>query len=177
MDAFLNQPECPMESANTPVVTHLKAVYITYTIVDARGAVVEQVDLPAGYVHGANSGILPGIETALTGKRAGDRVEISLSADEAYGPRDESLVLVQALDDVPPPFREVGAEAMFQNEAGESKTFRVAKIENGLLTLDGNHPLAGEPVVCHVTVLDVRDATPDEIRAGRPADAQSSTLH
>lgn len=156
------------------VVTHLKLVFITYSIVDARGNVVEQVDVPAGYVHGANSGLLPGIESALTGKRVGDRVEVALAAEDAYGPRDESLVLVQALDDVPPPFREVGAEATFQNEAGESRTFRVTKIENGLLTLDGNHPLAGEGVTCHISVLDVRDATPDEIREGRPAGSMPS---
>ena len=158
------------------VVTHLKMVFITYSIVDANGSVVEQVDVPAGYVHGANSGILPGIESALTGKRVGDRVEVKLAAEDAYGPRDESLVIVEALDNVPPPFREIGAEAMFQNEAGESKTFRVTQIENGQLTLDGNHPLAGQAVACHVNVLDIRDATPEEIREGRPAGAPQ-TLH
>lgn len=158
------------------VVTHLKMVFITYSIVDASGSVVEQVDVPAGYVHGANSGILPGIEAALTGKRIGDKVEVKLAAEDAYGPRDESLVIVEQIDNVPPPFREVGAEAMFQNEAGESKTFRVTRIENGLLTLDGNHPLAGQSVSCHVNVLDIRDATPEEIREGRPAGA-AQTLH
>jgi len=160
-----------------PVVTHLKMVFITYSIVNANGDVVEQVDVPAGYVHGANSGLLPGIESALTGKRVGDKVMVQLPADDAYGPRDESLVLVQPLDEVPPPFREIGAEAMFQNEAGETKTFRVTKIEDGMLTLDGNHPLAGQPVECHVNVLEIRDATQEEIREGRPAGAPPSTLH
>jgi FKBP-type peptidyl-prolyl cis-trans isomerase SlyD len=159
------------------VITHLKMVFITYSIVDTRGRVVEQVDMPAGYVHGANSGILPGIEAALAGKQAGDRVEIQLAAADAYGPRDESLVITQPLDAVPPMFREIGAEATFQNESGESRTFRVTKIEDGILTLDGNPPLAGEGVGCHVSVVEVRDATPEEIRAGRPADAAATALH
>lgn len=171
--------DLPMPGVPLPmsVITHLKMVFITYSIVDARGDIVEQVDMPAGYVHGANSGILPGIEAALTGKRAGDRVEVQLACEDAYGPHDASLVLMEALDNVPPPFREVGAEAMFQNESGETRTFRVTRVDNGQVTLDGNHPLAGEAVTCHVSVVDVRDATPEEIREGRPAGAPPAALH
>jgi FKBP-type peptidyl-prolyl cis-trans isomerase SlyD len=154
-----------------------KLVYITYSILDQRGRVVEQYDMPVGYVQGAHSGILPAIEAAVLGRKAGDRVEIALSPEEGYGERDESLVFVDEVDNVPPEFRRVGAEVMFENEAGETKVFYVTAIADGKLTLDGNPSLAGQSVKCLVNVMDVRDATPEEIRKGRPLDVQTGTVH
>ncbi len=158
-------------------VTRNKLVYITYSILDARGMVVEQHDMPVGFVHGANSGILPAIEAAVDGRQVGDRVEITLSPEEGYGLRDESLVVVEDIDNVPPQFRRVGAEVLFENEAGETKAFYVTRIEDGKVTIDGNPSLAGQSVTCLVNVMDVRDATPEEIRSGRPLDATPPALH
>jgi FKBP-type peptidyl-prolyl cis-trans isomerase SlyD len=158
-------------------VTQNKLVYITYSILDARGMVVEQHDIPVGYVQGANSGILPAIESAVVGHKIGDRVEITLSPEEGYGQRDESLVFTDDIENVPPQFRRVGAEVMFENEAGETKVFYVTAIDDGKLTLDGNPSLAGQSVTCLVNVMDIRDATPEEIRNGRPLDVQTGTVH
>ena len=158
-------------------VTRNKLVFITYSILDSRGMVVEQHDIPVGYVHGANSGILPAIESAVAGRKVGDRIEITLSPEEGYGLRDESLVFVDDIENVPPQFRRIGAEVLFENEAGETKTFYVTAIEDGKLTLDGNPSLAGQSVTCLVNVMDIRDATPEEIRNGRPLDATPTTLH
>ncbi len=154
-----------------------KLVYITYSILDGRGMIVEQHDVPVGFVHGANSGILPAIESAVTGRMVGERIEIPLSPEEGYGLRDESLVFVDDIENVPPEFRRVGAEVLFENEAGETKVFYVTAIEDGKLTLDGNPSLAGQSVTCLVNIVDVRDATPEEIRNGRPLDAQTGTIH
>ncbi len=158
-------------------VTPNKLVYITYSILDARGMVVEQHDIPVGYVQGANSGILPAIESAVDGCKIGDRVEITLSPEEGYGLRDESLVFVDDIENVPPQFRRVGAEVLFENEAGETKPFYVTSIENGKVTVDGNPSLAGQSVTCLVNVMDIRDATPEEIRNGRPLDVKTGTVH
>lgn len=158
-------------------VTQNKLVYITYSILDARGMVVEQHDIPVGYVQGANSGILPAIESAVVGHKIGDRVEITLSPEEGYGQRDESLVFTDDIENVPPQFRRVGAEVMFENGAGETKVFYVTAIDDGKLTLDGNPSLAGQSVTCLVNVMDIRDATPEEIRNGRPLDVQTGTVH
>lgn len=158
-------------------VTRNKLVYITYSILDARGMVVEQHDVPVGYVHGANSGILPAIEQAVAGRTVGERIEITLSPEEGYGLRDESLVFVDDIDNVPPQFRRVGAEVLFENEAGETKAFYVTAVEDGKVTLDGNPSLAGQSVTCLVNVMDIRDATPEEIRNGRPLDAAPGMLH
>jgi FKBP-type peptidyl-prolyl cis-trans isomerase SlyD len=158
-------------------VTQNKLVYITYSILDSRGMVVEQHDIPVGYVQGANSGILPAIESAVAGRKVGDRIEIALSPEEGYGLRDESLVFVDDVENVPPQFRRVGAEVLFENEAGETKPFYVTKIEDGKVTVDGNPSLAGQSVTCLVNVMDIRDATPEEIRNGRPLDVKTGTVH
>jgi FKBP-type peptidyl-prolyl cis-trans isomerase SlyD len=158
-------------------VTRTKLVYITYSILDARGMVVEQHDIPVGYVHGANSGILPAIEAAVAGRQVGDRVEITLAPEDGYGLRDESLVYVEDMENVPPEFRRVGAEVLFENEAGETKAFYVTSIEDGKLTLDGNPSLAGQTVTCLVNVVEIRDASAEEIRNGRPLEAAPTTLH
>lgn len=158
-------------------VANNKLVYITYSILDARGMIVEQHDVPVGYVQGANSGILPAIESAVAGRKIGERVEISLTPEEGYGLRDESLVFTDDLDNVPEQFRRVGAEVMFENASGETKVFYVTAIEDGKLTLDGNPSLAGQSVTCLVNVIDIRDATPEEIRNGRPLDVQTGSIH
>ena len=158
-------------------VTKNSLVYITYSILDERGMVVEQHDVPVGYVQGANSGILPAIEAAVAGRKVGDRVEITLSPEEGYGLRDESLVFKDDIENVPPQFRRIGAEVMFENEAGETKVFYVTAIEDGKVTVDGNPSLAGQSVTCLVNVMDIRAATPEEIRNGRPLDVNTGTVH
>jgi FKBP-type peptidyl-prolyl cis-trans isomerase SlyD len=158
-------------------VTKHTLVYITYSILDARGMVVEQHDIPVGYVQGANSGILPAIEAAVEGRKVGERIEITLPPEEGYGLRDESLVFVDDIENVPAQFRRVGAEVLFENEAGETKPFYVTSIENGKVTVDGNPSLAGQSVTCLVNVMDIREATPEEIRNGRPLDVKTGTVH
>ena len=158
-------------------VTNNSLVYITYSILDARGMVVEQHDIPVGYVQGANSGILPAIEAAVAGRKGGDRVASTLSPEEGYGLRDESLVFEDDIENVPPQFRRIGAEVMFENEAGETKVFYVTAIEDGKVTVDGNPSLAGQSVTCLVNVMDIRQATPEEIRNGRPLEVKTGTVH
>ena len=158
-------------------VTKNTLVYITYSILDERGMVVEQYDIPVGYVQGVNSGILPAIESAVEGRKIGERIEIKLTPEEGYGLRDESLTFTDSIDNVPPQFRRVGAEVMFENASGETKVFYVTSIEDGQLTLDGNPSLAGQSVTCLVNVMDMREATPEEIQNGRPLDVQTGTVH
>ncbi len=158
-------------------VTQNTLVYITYSILDERGMVVEQYDIPVGYVQGANSGILPAIESAVAGRKVGERLEIKLTPEEGYGLRDESLVFTDDIDNVPPQFRRVGAEVMFENATNETKVFYVTAIEDGKLTLDGNPSLAGQSVTCLINIMDMREATPEEIRNGRPLDVQTGTVH
>lgn len=152
-----------------------KVVTITYSILDSRHMVLEQQDLPVSYLHGGKLSLLPSIENALLGHQVGDRVEIPLTPEDALGLRDENLVWVDDVHNVPPEYRFIGAKVEFHNDLGESKTFLVTHIENGKLTMDGNPPLAGQSVTWIVQVLDIRDATPNEIRQGIPD--QPGLLH
>lgn len=148
-------------------ITRNKAVQFTYSIADDEGNIIEQVDLPVSYVHGASSmGLIERVERALEGCRSGDKIEVSVPPSEGFGEYDPSLTFTDALENVPPQFRQMGARVEMQNDQGETKEFVVSRIEDGMLTIDGNHPLAGKTAKFSVTVLSVRDATKEEIRDG-----------
>ena len=133
---------------SAPIVAKNKAVFFTYSITDETGEIVEQSDLPIGYVHGIG-----------------------------FGETDPLLTFTDDLENVPPQFQQVGAEVEMQNDNGEVKKFVVSKIEDGKLTVDGNHPLAGKNITFNITITDIRDAEPEEIQAGRPQDNTPPMLH
>jgi FKBP-type peptidyl-prolyl cis-trans isomerase SlyD len=139
-----------------------KYVGVTYVIRDDAGNVVEQHDVPLGFVYGSDTELIGGMDKAVVGKKVGDRVEVNISPDQAYGERDESLTFTDDVENVPEQFRRIGAEVQMQNEAGEIKSFFVTEIADGQLTVDGNHPLAGKQLIVQVTIAEVRDARPGE---------------
>ena len=157
-------------------VSKHKAVYITYSILDQLGQVVEQ-DVPIGYVQGADSGLFEQVEAALEGAKAGDQLEVFLPPEQGFGAHDPKRTFTDDIEIVPPDFRPVGAEVEFQNESGEGKMFRVSKIENGKLTIDANHPFAGQTVKFVVTVMAIREATADEIANGRLDEGRPAVYH
>ena len=154
-----------------------KVVYVTYSILNEQGNVFEQYDVPIGYVHGANSGLFEKIEAALEGHEAGDRIEVSLPPEDGFGPHHPDMTFTDDIENVPPEFRRIGAEVEFENDKGESMLFHVTHIENGKLTVDSNHPLAGQTVTFVVHIADIRNASLDEIANGRPMDAAPTSLH
>jgi len=160
-----------------PIVEKNKAVFFTYSITDESGETVEQSDLPIGYVHGVDSDIIEKLELVMDGCSLGDKVEVMLTPEEGFGDIDPDLIFTDNLTNVPPEFHQLGAEVEMQNEQGDVKKFTVSKIEDGKLTVDGNNPLAGKNVTFHIIIADIRDATPEEIQAGRPEDSIPPTLH
>lgn len=150
-----------------------KLVTLTYRITDTEGRVLEQNDVPVSYLHGGYSELFEKVERALEGKAAGDVVEVTLSPDEGFGDHDPNLTFTDDLDNVPPEFRRIGAEVEMQNEAGDTRTFIVTRIENGQLTVDCNHPFAGKTVRFRIEIQAVRDATPEELQQA----GATSNLH
>jgi FKBP-type peptidyl-prolyl cis-trans isomerase SlyD len=124
------------------------------------------------YIHGVDGKMYPKVEAAMTGARVGDEVEVVLSPQEGFGEPDPELMYVESLENVPPEYRRIGAEAMFQNEEGETITMKVTKIEDDELTLDANHPFAGMTVKFKISVLGIRQATAQEIGSGEVLDMQ-----
>ncbi len=151
-----------------------KVVSITYRILDEDGTLLEQVDLPVSYVHGGRSNLIEKVERALDGHAVGDEVEVTLTPTEGFGEHDPSLTYTDDLENVPEQFRKVGAQVEMQNDRGEVKTFVVSRIENGKLTVDGNHPLAGKHLKFILKIDAVRDATEEELRDGV---APMTTVH
>ena len=162
-----------MSTHETPqTVTDHVVVSFTYVILDTEGQVLEQSDLPMSYIHGVDGKMYPKVEAALTGAAIGDEVEVTLEPHEGFGQPNPDLMYSEKLENVPPEYRHIGAEAMFQNEDGDTITMKVTKIENGELILDANHPFAGKTVVFKISVVDLRQATPHEIGTGEVIDMQ-----
>lgn len=152
-----------------------KVVTFVYSILDEKGSVQEQSDLPMSYLHGIDGKMFEKVEAEMEGKKAGDMIEVTLQPAEAFGERDPSLTFSDSLDNVPAEFQKLGAEAVFENDLGEQVTMIVTKIEDGQITLDGNHPYAGRQMTFKITIMDVRDATTDEIGKGEVVELQSPT--
>ncbi|MHB8622421.1 MAG: FKBP-type peptidyl-prolyl cis-trans isomerase [Sulfuricaulis sp.] len=151
------------------VVTRNKVVSLIYAVRNDQGDLFEYRGLPVSYLHGSGADLFPQIEQALAGHAIGDRVVVQLAPVDAFGARDPKLIFTDDIENSPPELRRVGAEFEAQNAKGESIMLTVTRIEDNKITVDANHPLAGQTITFEVTVQDIRDATADEIRSGRPA--------
>ncbi|HFQ13549.1 MAG TPA: peptidylprolyl isomerase [Gammaproteobacteria bacterium] len=144
-----------------------KVVTFTYLIMDETGQVQEQSDIPMSYLHGGDDRIFPAVMQAMEGREVGETVEIVLPPKEGFGEYDPTLTYRDRIENVPPEFRRIGAEAEFRNDAGESVTMTVVKMENGEIMLDGNHPFAGKTMTFKVNITAIRDAAEEEVRTGK----------
>ena len=148
-----------------------KFVELTYRIIDqSNGEVIEQVEEPLGYVQGDNSLLFNQVTKELEGKCVGDEVEILLKAEDAFGKKADELIFTDDINNVPMEYRIIGASVTMQNDKGGTKDFIVSSIEDGKLTIDGNHPLAGKDIIFYVEILSIREATADEIIEGGKLD-------
>ncbi len=144
-----------------------KFVELTYNVTDQKsGQVLSTVDFPIAYVHGRNQVLLDAVQDELEGKRAGETIAVPVDCNKLYGPRDESLVFTDRIENVPSEYRELGMSITMENDKGQVRTFIVTRMDDETLTVDGNNPLCGRDVVFTLEVLTVRDATEEEIEAG-----------
>jgi FKBP-type peptidyl-prolyl cis-trans isomerase SlyD len=151
----------------TETIRHNKYVELKYEVVDAKtGNILTTVEFPLGYVHGVNDVLSPQVMAELEGKAAGDTISVELDCNKLFGPRDESLVITDYIENVPEEYREVGTTIVMESEQGQTKTFLVTRVDDKTLTIDGNNPLCGRQVVFELEILNVRDATEAEIAAG-----------
>jgi FKBP-type peptidyl-prolyl cis-trans isomerase SlyD len=163
------------------VIADGKFVELTYKVIDRRsGQVLTGVEFPLGYVHGHNEILAPSVHEALAGRRRGEVIEVTIDGSRIFGPRDESLVFTDCLENVPEAYRQVGTSILMEGDSGRTRTFVVTRIDNRTLTVDGNNPLCGREVIFRLEVLNVREATDAELTAGGPIgaapDVDPSTL-
>jgi FKBP-type peptidyl-prolyl cis-trans isomerase SlyD len=142
-------------------------VTLKYTVHDAQGAVVDKGQEPLTYLHGGYDGIFPLVEAALAGKQEGEKIELKLEPDDAFGEYDAELVRVEPRDRFP---KEIAVGMQFEGASDEDDEdmliYTVTEVADDKVVVDGNHPLAGMALVFDATVVSVRPASPEEISHG-----------
>lgn len=144
-----------------------KVVSLLYTLRDDEGDLIDQSshEDPFAYIHGVGN-IIPGLENALTGRSVGDHFTVHIAPEDGYGVRNDALVQaapIQAFHGVD--HIEPGMQFQAESEHGVQLVTVISVTDDEVL-LDGNHPLAGQALNFDVEVLDIRDATPDELAHG-----------
>jgi len=144
-----------------------RVVTLNYTLRDEQGTVLDASSGrgPLSYLHGKGN-IIPGLEQALSGKAAGDKLDVTVTPEQGYGPRDERLVQI-----VPrTKFGEVeGLAPGMQVRVGGPQGQRivsVVRVDRDFVTIDGNHPLAGRTLHFSVEIAEVRKASHEEVAHG-----------
>lgn len=144
-----------------------RVVVMHYTLTNSQGEVLDssQGNEPLTYLHGAGN-IIPGLEKALVGKQAGDKLTVQVQPAEGYGERRAELVqqvpkrAFQGVNDIKP-----GMSFQAQGQHGPMRVM-VTHVVGDMVTVDGNHPLAGEVLNFDVEVAEVRAATAEEMQHG-----------
>jgi FKBP-type peptidyl-prolyl cis-trans isomerase SlyD len=141
-------------------------VTISYELLDTAGILIEKTRDPISYLHGGYRGIFPRVEDALDGKTVGDRCEIRLEPEDAFGEYDAQLVRVEPRERFP---ANVKVGMQFEGAPEGSKEYvlyTVTDVADNKVVVDGNHPLAGKTLVFNCTVTGVRSATGEELSHG-----------
>ena len=144
------------------------AVSFHYTLTDDDGIRIDSSEgqEPLGYLHGAGN-IIPGLEKALEGKTHGDSLTVAVTAAEGYGEVQKELIqevpreAFQGIDTI-----ELGMQFEAQTGQGSAVPVTVIDVTDDLVTVDGNHPLAGKNLNFDVSIEDVREATEEELANG-----------
>ncbi|MBM4218250.1 MAG: peptidylprolyl isomerase [Gammaproteobacteria bacterium] len=144
-----------------------KVVTIHYTLRDEQGAVIDSSSGrgPLAYLHGKGN-IVPGLERALDGRGAGDKLDVTVAPEQGYGLRDERLVEIVPRSRFPAGTELAPGMQLRTSGARGARIVSVVKVERDFVTLDGNHPLAGRTLRFSVEVADVRRATHEEVSHG-----------
>ncbi len=141
-------------------------VSIHYTLTDDTGKKLDSSDgTPLAYLHG-NGNLISGLERELEGKSAGAKLSVKIAAADAYGEYDKSLVqrvprrTLKGIANI-----QVGVQLHTQSAHGV-RAVTVTQVAGDMVTIDGNHPLAGQNLNFDVEVAEVRAATEEELAHG-----------
>lgn len=144
-----------------------KVVSFHYTLKDSAGAELESShgDEPMMFLEGVGQ-IIPGLEKQLEGMKVGEKKLVKVPAAEAYGEFDAALVVKVPRKQIPKKDVTVGDQFHAQGEDGQPHIVTVTEVSDAEVTVDGNHPLAGQDLQFDVVISEVRDATTEELEHG-----------
>lgn len=145
-----------------------KAVSIDYTLTNDAGEVIDSSagGAPLVYLQGAGN-IIPGLEKALEGKAVGDELKVSVEPEDAYGEFNPDLLstlsrsMFEGVDEL-----EVGMQFHASAPDGQMQIVTIRDLDGDDVTVDGNHPLAGKRLNFEVKVVDIREASEEELAHG-----------
>ena len=148
-------------------ISNNHVVVLHYAVSDSEDTLIDSSydHQPLAVIQGTHY-LIPGLESALEGHQAGDKFEVEVSAENAYGPREDGFVqavpkeMFGSIDDL-----QVGSQLRATTDDGE-QTVIVVAMDDDTITVDGNHPLAGIDLKFDVEILEVRAATEEELAHG-----------
>ncbi len=147
-------------------ITTDKAITINYTLKDNDGKIIDESnDSSFIYLHG-HSNIIPGLETALSDKVKGDSFELVLEPKDAYGEYNSAITQTVPRDAFGDEKIEVGMQFHAEGDDGQPVMITVSEITGDNVTIDGNPPLAGVTLNYDIEIMEVRDATEEELSHG-----------
>ena len=154
-------------------IANNRVVSIHYTLTNDAGEVLDSSEgrEPLNYLHGAGN-IIPGLENALLDKVAGDELNVTVEPADGYGVRRDELIqkvpreAFQGVDQV-----EVDMAFHAETQNG-MQTVEVIEVDEDTVTIDGNHPLAGQTLNFEIEVVGIREATPEELQHGHVHSAE-----
>ena len=155
-----------------------KVVSLEYVLRDAKGHVIQSTKEgnPSDYLHG-HSNLIPGLESELECKLAGDELKIEISPENGYGLWNERKIQIvqrEKLSELPD--IKVGMR-LFVKRENQKTPVMVIDIDDEHVTFDANHPLAGKVLFYEVKIVAVRDATSEEITNHKPHQADGGSGH
>jgi FKBP-type peptidyl-prolyl cis-trans isomerase SlyD len=151
-------------------ITADKAVAIHFTLTLDSGEVVDSSDgqAPMFYLHG-HGNIVPGLEQALEGKAVGEKLTVVVPPEDGFGERHPAGVQEVPRSDFPEDIEfYVDMQLAFEGDEGQVAPGWVKQFTDDVVTIDLNHPQAGECLHFDVEIKEIRDATPEELEHGHP---------
>lgn len=144
-------------------ISKQKVASIHYTLKNTKGEIIDSSagKEPLTYLHGAGN-LIPGMEVGLEGKIVGNKFELVIEPEKGYGVKHEQLIQKVPRSNFP----SQGVEVGMQFQMGKGSIVIVTHVGLDAITVDGNHPLAGEQLHFAVEVMSVRNATKDEMEHG-----------
>ncbi len=141
-----------------------RVVSFHYTLTDTGKTLSEtsRNGDPVAYLHG-HGNIVPGLEKEMAGRTAGDRFTATVAPDEAYGARDEEAVQRVPIKHLENPGKLTAGKVVAVNTTRGQRTATIIKVGRFNVDLDLNHPLAGRTLVFEIEIVEVRDATEEEM--------------
>ena len=145
-----------------------KVVLMHYTLKNDAGDVIDSSKggEPLPFLQG-HGNIIPGLESALEGSKMGDKLDVSIKPEDGYGERMKNAIqeipssALQGIDEV-----KVGMQLQSQDQDGNAFLVTVTKVEDDKITVDGNHPLAGQTLHFSVSIESIRNAETEELSHG-----------